>query len=227
MKKYFIIFAALGLLIGYFAKVQYWFEDEKDVLFPITKAQLRIKKNSTAGVNANQNTASPNQVANVNPANSAATPVDLQNLSQYELFNELYNSKVLNQTNNHALYFDKIRARLKSAYPAHEVSEFKTKYEKEVANRIGLLKAMSVFWPTPRQVSLSQKPIKLFFYEVASNKSENVMVRRQAYKNWMSFGNSISETEKNKFLNDNDTKLLHLVSLSDDALAESLTESVD
>jgi len=227
MKKYYVIFAVLGLLIGYFAKVQYWFEDEKDVLFPITKAQLRIKKNNAAGVNANQNTAGTNQGTNANLINLASTPVDLQNLSQYELFNELYNSKVLNQTINHALYFEKIRVRLKSAYPAREASEFKTKYEKEVANRLGLLKAMSVFWPTPRQVSLSQKPIKQFFYEVASNKSENVMVRRQAYKNWMSFGNSITETEKNKFLNDNDTKLLHLVSLSDDALAESLTESVD
>jgi hypothetical protein len=224
MKKHYIIFAVLGLLIGYFAKVQYWFEDEKDVLFPITKAQLRIKKNNAAVI-SNQNTSITNQ--NSTSGALVLPAVDLQNLSQYELFNELYNSKVLSQTANHTIYFEKIRARLKSPYPAREVSEFKTKYEKEVANRLGLLKAMAKFWPTPQQVRVSQKTIKQFFYEVASKKSENLMIRRQAYKNWMSFGDSITLAEKNKFLNDNDTKLLHLVSLSDDALAESLTESAD
>jgi hypothetical protein len=224
MKKNYMIFAVLGLLVGYFAKTQYWFEDEKDVFFPITKAQLRIKKNNAAVI-SNQNISSTNH--NSTSGALVLPPVDLQNLSQYELFNELYNSKVLSQTANQAFYFDKIRARLKSAYPAREVSEFKTKYEKEVANRLGLLKAMAEFWPTPQQVRVSQKPIKQFFYDVASNKSENLMVRRQAYKNWLSFGNSLTYAEKNKFLNDNDTKLLHLVSLSDKALAESLTESAD
>lgn len=231
MKKYYVGFAIVGLLVGYFAKVQYWFEDEKDVFFPITKEQLRVKKNKPA-VTAQNIPAddAANAVAGTSTAatgTAAASAVALEGLSQYELFNQLYNSKVLNEKNNHAVYFEKIKSRLTSPYQYGVAGEHKSAYEKEVANRLGLLKAMASFWPTPKQVQYDHKQIKQFFFEVAANKKENLMVRRQAYKNWLSFGDTVLVADKNKFLAANDTELLHLVSLSDDALAETLTERAE
>lgn len=225
MKKYYIGFAIVGLLVGYFAKVQYWFEDEKDVFFPITKEQLRAHKNKQAAASQTQQGSGNNVVATAGAA--PQTPVDLERLSQYELFNQLYNSKVLSQKENHVVYFEKIKARLTSDYPVTKASEHKSNFEKEVANRVGLLRAMAKFWPTPKQVQYDHVQIKKFFFTVASNKKENLMVRRQAYKNWLSFGDSVTAADKNKFLAENDTELLHLVSLSDQALAESLTESAE
>lgn len=227
MKKYYIGFAMVGLLVGYFAKVQYWFEDEKDVFFPITKEQLRAKKNKPV---VNVQTESEDSATAFEPSASVPKPqipAALESLSQYELFNQLYNSKVLTEKNNQSVYFEKIRTRLTSPYPIGVATIHKSDYEKEVANRIGLLKAMATFWPTPHQVQYDQKKIKQFFYNVASSKKENLMVRRQAYKNWLSFGDSVASADKSKFLNSNDAELLHLVSLSDDMLAESLTESAD
>ncbi|MBY0554506.1 hypothetical protein K2P97_08255 [bacterium] len=229
MKKYYVGFAIVGLFVGYFAKVNYWFEDEKDVFFPISKEQLRAQKNKSAA-NAQASSNSDNTEVGSAPTTvgtPAPTPVALERLSQYELFNELYNSKVLTEKNNHNAYFEKIKSRLTSPYPFGPATEHKSDYEKEVANRLGLLKAMASFWPTPKQVSYDQKEIKKFFFNVASNKKENLMVRRQAYKNWLSFGDSVASAEKSKFLAVNDSELLHLISMSDDALAESLTESAE
>lgn len=48
MKKKYIALAVLGLLIGYFSKIYFWSEDERDVYFPITKEQLKIKKNTVS-----------------------------------------------------------------------------------------------------------------------------------------------------------------------------------
>ena len=224
MKKYYFIFGMLGLLIGYFSKLDFWFEDGRDVFFPITKAQLKKKK-----------TAQPAEdVPAVTPQNIAATTtktpapiVDLENLSQFELFHQLYNSKVLVSPGSHAVYFEKIKNRINSKYPAPVQSEHRTAYEKEVANRLGLLKAMSQFWPTPKEVSINQKDIKQFFHGIARNKEENFMVRRQAFKNWLTFGNSVAQNEKTQLLASADSKLLHLISLSDENLIQSLTESAE
>ena len=223
MKKYYFIFGMLGLLIGYFSKLDFWFEDGRDVFFPITKAQLKKKR-----------TAQPVPDVAVTPQNVAAastnapTPiVDLENLSQFELFHQLYNSKVLVPRGSHVAYFAKIKNRINSKYPAPVKSEHRTAYEKEVANRLGLLKAMSQFWPTPKEVSVNQKEIKQFFHDIARNKEENFMVRRQAFKNWLTFGNSVAQNEKNQLLASADSKLLHLISLSDENLIQSLTERAE
>ena len=225
MKKYYFVFGVLGLLIGYFSKVDFWFEDGRDVFFPITKAQLKKKKQPLTADSA---------VAAVVPqavaGEAAKAPnqiVDLEHLSQYELFHQLYNSKVLVARTSQAVYFEKIKNRLNSKYPAPVQSEHKTAYEKEVANRLGLLKAMSQFWPTPKEVSISQKEIKQLFHEIAKNKDENLMVRRQAFKNWLTFGNTAAQSEKNQLLASADSKLLHLISLSDENLIQSLTESAE
>lgn len=224
MKKYYFIFGMLGLLIGYFSKLDFWFEDGRDAFFPISKAQLKKKKSvqpaETAPAAATQNA--------VAAATKTPPPIaDLENLSQFELFHQLYNSKVLVSPVSHAVYFEKIKKRINSKYPAPVQSEHRTAYEKEVANRLGLLKAMSQFWPTPKEVSVNQKEIKQFFHGIARNKEENFMVRRQAFKNWLTFGNSVSQNEKTQLLASADSKLLHLISLSDENLIQSLTESAE
>lgn len=226
MKKYYFIFGVLGLMIGYFSKLDFWFEDGRDVFFPITKAQLK-KKKSAVPISDNAAAATGSQVVTVSTAKASAQIADLEHLSQFELFHQLYNSKVLLQRSNHAAYFEKIKNRINSKYPAPVQSEHRTAYEKEVANRLGLLKAMSQFWPTPKEVSVGQKEIKQLFHHIARNKEENLMVRRQAFKNWLTFGNSVAQTEKNQLLASADSKLLHLISLSDENLIQSLTESAE
>lgn len=226
MKKYYFIFGVLGLLIGYFSKLDFWFEDGRDIFFPITKAQLKKKKTTQTAPDAAASATSPLEVANAT-AKPAAPVVDLENLSQFELFHQLYNSKVLVPRGSQSVYFEKIKSRINSKYPAPVQSEHRTAYEKEVANRLGLLKAMSQFWPTPKEVSVSQKEIKQFFHDIARNKEENFMVRRQAFKNWLTFGNTVTQNEKNQLLASADSKLLHLISLSDENLIQSLTESAE
>ncbi|MGZ3691271.1 MAG: hypothetical protein ACXVAX_07195, partial [Pseudobdellovibrio sp.] len=41
MKKRYIVLTVVGLILGYIAKTDYWFEDEREVYFPITKEQIR------------------------------------------------------------------------------------------------------------------------------------------------------------------------------------------
>lgn len=226
MKKYYFIFGVLGLLIGYFSKLDFWFEDGRDVFFPITKAQLKKKKPVVPAVDTAVPAVVPS-AANGGSEKNPAPIADLESLSQSELFHQLYNSKVLVPRASQAVYFEKIKNRIKSKYPVAVQSEHRTAYEKEVANRLGLLKAMSQFWPTPKEVSVSQKEIRQLFHEVARNKEENFMVRRQAFKNWLTFGNSVAQNEKSQLLASADSKLLHLISLSDENLIQSLTESAE
>jgi hypothetical protein len=85
---------------------------------------------------------------------------------------------------------------------------------------------MSHFWITPSAVkNVDSKQIKGFFHDVAKNKNENIMVRRQAYKNWLTFGDGAQQSEKQRLAANSDSRLLHLVSLSDEFLIESLTET--
>ena len=221
MKKYYITFSMLGLLLGYFAKMNYWFEDEKDIFFPITKEQLKVTKTNTVAV-----AAGPALLATSSSAKTV--PADLVKMNQAELFNELYNNKVLDQTAHQQVYFEMIQSRLSNKYPEGIKLKHESAYEREVANRLGLLRAMSLFWPTPKQVGLVDRTaIKNFFAHVAKNKNENLMVRRQAYKNWLTFGNSVAQDEKNRMAQNADSRLLHLVSLSDENLIESLTDSAE
>lgn len=227
MKKYYFFFGILGLLVGYFSKSDFWFEDGRETFFPISKEQLKKKK---AAESKPDTTAAPVDKSGAPVSAESIRPqpvVNLESLSQSELFHELYNSKVLSARINQSIYFEKIKSRLTSRYPPAEVSDHRTAYEKEVSNRMGILKAMSQFWPSPREVVLNQLDLKKFFFEIASNKSENLMVRRQAYKNWLSFGNTISSVEKSRLLASADSKLTHLISLSDETLIQALTERAE
>ncbi len=224
MKKYYFIFGILGLLVGYFSKSDFWFEDGRDIYFPITKAQLKKKSLPPAAA-----TTPVSAVIQNNGVQAASSPsiVELDKLSQAELFHELYNSKILQSKTTQAVYFEKIKNRFQTQYPAAVKEEHRTGYEKEVANRLGILRAMSHFWPTPREVSVNKVELKKFFQEIAKNKNENFMIRRQAIKSWLTFGNSVSQGEKEQLFGTADSRLLHLVSLSDEALIQSLAESAE
>jgi hypothetical protein len=119
-----------------------------------------------------------------------------------------------------------IYARLNSQYPQSSSGISNNSYEREVENRLGLLRAMSHFWASPTEVkNVDPKQIKDFFYSVAKNKNENIMVRRQAYKNWLTFGEQVADVQKQRVAENSDRRLLHLVSFSDESLIESLTHS--
>lgn len=228
MKKRYFALAVAGLILGYFAKVNYVFEDERDVYFPITKEQLRSKVRAVKQAGMQNNSVTPTQANNPTGSIDHANPqyVDLARLSQNGLFNEIYNNKVLQQEAHHGVYFQMIQSRLSSEYPRSVASSHSSAYEREVANRLGLLRAMSQFWAIPNSVkNVDAKQIKNFFHDVAKNKNENIMVRRQAYKNWLTFGDSAQQSEKQRLAANSDSRLLHLVSLSDESLIESLTET--
>lgn len=219
MKKYYISLAVLGILFGYYAKVNYVLEDEKDVFFPITRAQLKVSKKAASALAFGSTAAQPAQVSEL---------ADLSHLTQSELFSELHNRKILLQPNNQQSYFTMIQTRLNQPYPIAGASKHAGNAEREIASRLGLLRAMSMYWPTPKQVhGVNHTVIKNFFAQVAKNKKENLMIRRQAYKNWLTFGDSVSQADKTRMAENADSRLLHLVSLSDENLIESLTESAE
>ena len=102
MKKYYFIFGVMGLLIGYFSKTDFWFEDGRDIFFPISKAQLKKKKTAPPAPDA----AVSEVITQNNSGPTVAGPaqiVALENLSQFELFHQLYNSKVLLPRGNHSV----------------------------------------------------------------------------------------------------------------------------
>lgn len=225
MKKRYLALALAGIILGYVAKVNYWFEDEREIYFPITKEQIRSKVRAEKLARL-QSSPIKNQISTVTSAPSVAPHADLSKLSQNLLFNEIYKNKVLQHESHHSLYFQMIQARLNSQYPQSPSGIATNSYEREVENRLGLLRAMSHFWSNPTEVkNVDPKQIKNFFYSVAKNKNENIMVRRQAYKNWLTFGEHVADSQKHRLAQNSDRRLLHLVSFSDESLIESLTHS--
>ena len=225
MKKRYLALALAGIILGYIAKVNYWFEDEREIYFPITKEQIRSKVRAEKLARL-QNSPTKSQISTTTIPASVTSYADLSKLSQNLLFNEIYNNKVLQHEPHHSLYFQMIYARLNSQYPQSSSGISNNSYEREVENRLGLLRAMSHFWASPTEVkNVDPKQIKDFFYSVAKNKNENIMVRRQAYKNWLTFGEQVADVQKQRVAENSDRRLLHLVSFSDESLIESLTHS--
>ena len=135
MRKFYISLAVIGLVAGYFAKTDFWFEDEQDIYFPITREQLKVNRED--------------------------------------------HSQILN--------FEVIKKRLTSQYPKKTIQHSKA-YDREVKARLDLLQAMSVFWSAPKtDLKFNPAEAKNFFAQLARDKTENLMIRRQAYKNWLTF----------------------------------------
>jgi hypothetical protein len=150
MKKryYFLIF--FGALLGYFSVTDHWFEDERDIYFPITAEQLR------AGVHAQAE-----QTAGLSLLQSAK-----------DRFN----------------------------------SPYKKNYERDLRDRLSLLNEVV----NAKQIPANDS--KEFFLSLAKNKNENIVVRRQAYKNWL----HLSEDKK--------SQQAQLATFSDETMLESLTQ---
>jgi hypothetical protein len=152
--------------------------------------------------------------------------VEINSLNRNLLFYEIYNNRILTNPAHQSSYFKMIKNRLQNKYPESSNKHNSGSYEREVADRLDLLRAMSYFWKTPSSVSnVNRDEIKKFFHDIAKNKDENILVRRQAYKNWLIFNERLTGYEKTRLAANKESRLLHLVSFSDDQLIESLTES--
>jgi hypothetical protein len=192
MKKYYFLLAFFGLLAGYSAESDNWFEDEKDVYFPITREQLKVKRTQVAGL------------------------TDLSALSQSELLYEVYNRKVLLDSAKQNDYFAMIRKRITSDYPAKTAHHSKI-FDREVKARLGLLQAMAAFWhPKNSDVRVNPSELRNFFAQVAKSNQENLMVRRQAYKNWLSIQDPPTQSSH--------SRLATLATHSDENLIGSLAQ---
>ncbi|MGZ3692391.1 MAG: hypothetical protein ACXVAX_12865, partial [Pseudobdellovibrio sp.] len=76
-----------------------------------------------------------------------------------------------------------------------------------------LLKTMQYQWPDQKSFKqLNAQEVKNYFHEIARNEKENILVRRQAYKNWVALGSQKEE------------RLAQLVNFSDEQMMQSLTE---
>jgi hypothetical protein len=159
MKKRYFCFVLAGLVLGYIAKVEHWFEDEREIYFPITAEQIR------AGVK------------------EAKLDSNRQPSSAFDVFKQKITSK--NSKN----------------------------YNRSVNQKLALLKSANM------QEDLSDYlELKKLYLEIVRNKEEDMLVRRQAYKNWVALDNinSNKTTEEHR--------LGQLANFSDEKMLNSLIE---
>lgn len=190
MKKRYLFLSLVGLILGYIAKTDYWFEDEREVYFPITKEQLRAHA----------------KALQTNP--SLQQSLNLNRHSQDELS-----------------FFLMLKNKMNSEYPTQ--SNLNSKYEREVARRLSLLKTMQHQWPDQKSYKqINPQELKNYFHSLARNEKENILVRRQAYKNWLSLSNQ-QELKNEKLIEHNKERLAQLVNFSDAEMIDSLTSETE
>ena len=150
MKKRYYYLALAGLILGYFAKADYWLQDEKDAYFPISAEQIR------AGVREAQNP--QNRITEKNSS------------------------------------FENVKEKLTAKY--------RKNYSQDVRERLNLLKTMA----ENKNLNAQQ-----FYHDLARSNDQDILVRRQAYKNWL--------MSKNK-----NEHLQQLATFSDGGMLNSLTQ---
>jgi hypothetical protein len=200
MMKRYVALAVVGLIVGYVAQSNFWFEDERDIFFPITKEQLQTKVRATKVARA-----------------------EAQGLNAPDILAAIYNKKVLTQELQQKDYFSKIE----TYFIAH--SGFKTqpvsmqKSSLELKNKLSFLMALSTNWNVPQKiVGFEAKNYAQFLKSLAQNKNEHLLVRKQAYKNWLNFtheevASNAQSTEK--------VRLAQLVTFSDAQMIDSLSQN--
>ena len=200
MMKRYVALAVIGLVVGYVAQSNYLFQDERDVFFPITKQQLQTKVRSAkiAEAKAHQ-------------------------LNAPDLLAAIYNQKVLTRDFNQKDYFKKIE----TYFTAHQPGSTATTPHNsalELKHKLSFLIAFSANWNTPQKISGFQpQEYAQFLKNLAQNRNEHILVRKQAYKNWLSFTqetvavNARSATEK--------LRLAQLVTFSDAQMIDSLSQN--
>lgn len=199
MKRY-VALAVVGLVVGYLAQSNYLFQDERDVYFPITKEQLQTKVRS----------------AKIEQAQA-------QQLSAPDLLAAIYNQKVLTRDFNQQDYFKKIE----TYFTSHQIDSAVTNPQKnalELKHKLSFLMAFSTNWNTPQKISgFEPQDYAQFLKRLAQNRNEHILVRKQAYKNWLNFTqaavavNARSAAEK--------VRLAQLVTFSDAQMIDSLSQS--
>ena len=174
MKKRYVVLAALGIAFGYIAKTDHWFEDEREIYFPITKEQLRASVKAEWAEKNNQKSEQLNIV----------DVIASKQLARHDLQGQIFRA---------------IDKRLAKPYGIDS-----HRNEREVIQRLNLLQAMSHYWPNDKvllQVAPGQ--LKDLLLRLAKDNNEDMQVRRQAYKYWMNFcaASGMISTEKAKLAN--------------------------
>lgn len=195
MKRY-VALAVVGLFVGYVAQSNFWFEDERDVYFPITKEQLQMKVRTTKVANA-----------------------QAQDLKAPDLLTAIYNEKVLTKGFLQKDYFNKIE----TYFTAHSADVDMTAQKKslELKHKLSFLMAFSTNWSAPQKISgFEPKEYAQFLKRIAQNKNEHLLVRKQAYKNWLAFSQDglIAHSGAEK------VRLAQLVTFSDTQMIDSLSQ---
>ncbi len=189
MIKRYYLFAAFGLIFGYTAQSNYWFVDERDVYFPITREQLQL---------------------NVRNTNMALTEKSAPNATI--LLNDIYNLHALKKASLQKEYLLEI----KNYFYLPEKTTLNIKH------KLNLLTALSIYWNSNSTiVGLEPNEYSLFLIQLAKNKTENILVRKQAYKNWLLINKPVvAENKKIQY-----NRLAQLVNFSDENLMNSISES--
>lgn len=199
MKRY-IALAVVGLVVGYLAQSNYLFQDERDVYFPITKEQLQTKV----------------RFAKIEQAQA-------EQLNAPDLLAAIYNQKVLTRDFNQKDYFKKIETYF-TAHQSYSTRSTPQKNALELKHKLSFLIAFSTNWNTPQKISgFEPQEYAQFLKSLAQNKNEHILVRKQAYKNWLSFTqeavavNARTAAEK--------VRLAQLVTFSDAQMIDSLSQN--
>lgn len=201
MMKRYVALAVVGLVIGYVAQSNYWFEDERDVYFPITKEQLQAKVRATKLAQA-----------------------QAQDLNAPELLAAIYNEKVLTREFLQKDYFKKIETYFTAHHAATDSNERSQKNILETKHKLSFLMALSTNWSTPQKISgFAPNEYATFLKKLAQNKEEHLLVRKQAYKNWLAFTQEALAT--NNHSASEKVRLAQLVTFSDSQMIDSLSQN--
>lgn len=200
MQKRYVLLALLGLLVGYIAQTQYWFVDERDVYFPITREHL-------------QNKVRAEKLAKLNHVE----------LDAPALLVDIYNRKVLKQQKLQFNYFEKVKtyfAKQNFLLQNRELTVIQN--DLSTKNKLSFLIAFSQYWERPQSISgFSPTDYARFLMDISKNKKESLLVRKQAYRNWLVFTGTDHQLANTPSRSQN--RMAQLVSFSDEKLMDSLT----
>lgn len=200
MMKRYVALAVVGLIVGYVAQSNFWFEDERDIYFPITKEQLQTKVRSTKVAEAKA-----------------------QQLSAPDLLAAIYNEKVLTKDFQQKDYFKKVE----TYFTAHSGLETKTdsaqKKSLELKHKLSFLMAFSTNWNAPQKiVGFEPQEYAQFLKSLAQNKNEHLLVRKQAYKNWLNFTQDATLANAHP---SEKVRLAQLVTFSDTQMIDAMSQN--
>lgn len=156
-----------------------------------------------------------------NPKASVSPPpaAFLRNSSGGVLFQHLFAGPFL--ANRENLQF--IQDRFNQPYPRESWGHHSA-YEREVANRLGILRALQVQQTLGVKVEVHSAMTKLYRGIITGSKIHPWTLRRQALRNLSSLPGALSELERQKLFSQTEPGLIAVSAMSDQQLVEALFE---